>query len=597
MTDAAFLKDVVDRPGGPAEYVSLFLSQGCHDPWAGAVVITGVTFLICMTTRGLLRSVTDRDVSPWVYYVPGVLLLMLENQYGYHLITSVALLTALAFAVVYVRMKTRRAWVRLAVFAALAAALYYLAGGMVVLFGVLCGVFEVWKSRAVVRGVTWMVTASALPLGVAAYSYDVGFAEAYAPLLPWRADVVDRFSAMLTLPEWPGEGLLALSPGFRWALLLFFPLAMMWTAGRGRTGGRRTGWSVLSFTVFLAAAGLFTSLSVNDTCRKRLLIDYYAGEGMWDGVLRTAQSLHPERHDAFVMSEVNRALYHTGRLPYEMFRYPQRIDADSLCLAGPVSGRVVQTVPKSGTVFFELGHVNLSQRAAYMALEVFGGRPDILKRLVRINVLKGRPGVARSLLNVLARNPLCRRWAADFRRRLDADPVTASDEEIRRVRPLMVTAGHGFPDVTPVGFNPEDLFLQLLAQNPDNRMAFEYLMGFCLLTRQTDKVLAHLGRLEDFGYSGIPRHYEEAVLLYQDSHPDVPPDLHGRHISDDARERMKAFRRDCDSFERLRGSDHAAAFEKLKAQHGRDYFFYFRFRFAVAETLPFRPDAVTGASP
>ena len=63
-------------------------------------------------------------------------------------------------------------------------------------------------------------------------------------------------------------------------------------------------------------------------------------------------------------------------------------------------------------------------------------------------------------------------------------------------------------------FNDDRFFTDLLKKNPSNRIAFEYMMAYYLLTRQTDKIAANIHQLDDFGYEKIPRYYEEALVIY-----------------------------------------------------------------------------------
>ncbi|MHC4722152.1 MAG: DUF6057 family protein, partial [Planctomycetota bacterium] len=70
----------------------------------------------------------------------------------------------------------------------------------------------------------------------------------------------------------------------------------------------------------------------------------------------------------------------------------------------------------------------------------------------------------------------------------------------------------------------------LLEKNKLNRMAFEYLMAWYLLNGRLEDFTQNLNRLDDFGYTDIPRHYAEAVLLYTGITGRIV-DLHGRKIN------------------------------------------------------------------
>jgi tetratricopeptide (TPR) repeat protein len=52
--------------------------------------------------------------------------------------------------------------------------------------------------------------------------------------------------------------------------------------------------------------------------------------------------------------------------------------------------------------------------------------------------------------------------------------------------------------------------------HPDNRMAFDYLIAWCLLERQAFPMLPdYLGHLKEAGYTVLPTHVQEALLTYE----------------------------------------------------------------------------------
>ena len=95
-------------------------------------------------------------------------------------------------------------------------------------------------------------------------------------------------------------------------------------------------------------------------------------------------------------------------------------------------------------------------------------------------------------------------------------------------------------DLAHEGLPAEGLLVQLLRCNPTNQMAFEYLMAEYLMNSEVNNVVDRLWQLDSFKYAGIPRHYEEAVLLYQKTSR-TPVELHGRSIRPETIERFRQF--------------------------------------------------------
>ena len=104
-------------------------------------------------------------------------------------------------------------------------------------------------------------------------------------------------------------------------------------------------------------------------------------------------------------------------------------------------------------------------------------------------------------------------------------------------------------------------------------MAFEYLMAWYLLTGQLDKFIENLDRLDDFDYSEIPRHYEEAILIYEVL-TDSKVDLKGRQICNKTYQRARDFSSISNKF---RGRNEVTAMRATAPYFGDTYFFYYNF--------------------
>jgi len=104
-------------------------------------------------------------------------------------------------------------------------------------------------------------------------------------------------------------------------------------------------------------------------------------------------------------------------------------------------------------------------------------------------------------------------------------------------------------------------------------MAFEYLMAHYLLTRQLDKLAANLHRFEDFSYTRLPRHCEEALMIYLATGGPQDVDLGKREISPETQRRFNEFVR----IERQYRGNTSAAFAALYPDFGDSYFFCYIF--------------------
>ena len=250
-------------------------------------------------------------------------------------------------------------------------------------------------------------------------------------------------------------------------------------------------------------------------------------------------------------------------LGYEMFGHPQTPDSLFFTRVGKILDW------KKYDVYFDMGQMNLAEHGLGEAMERFGMRPEILKRLALVNMVKDKIPIARIYLGKLSRTLFHARWANKYLSRLQQDPNLSTDEQIQHLRKLMITPDHD--EYFGIQSPPEQNLLALLNRNSHNRMAFEYLMAFYLETGQLDRFIRNLYRLNDFNYKKIPRAYEEAILLYQ-SLKKKPVDLNGRTISSESRMRF-------DDFSRVYLGKYAAkkkpALNEMAKSFGNSYFFYY----------------------
>lgn len=117
-----------------------------------------------------------------------------------------------------------------------------------------------------------------------------------------------------------------------------------------------------------------------------------------------------------------------------------------------------------------------------------------------------------------------------------------------------------------------DILATLSDTNKFNRMAFEYSMAWYMLTKQLEKFVQNLDRLDDFDYPHIPRHYEEAILIYKlITKKQIEPA--GYQISQQSHQRYKDF-----MLNYARPKANKIALQYLVTNYSNSYFFYYFFR-------------------
>lgn len=133
----------------------------------------------------------------------------------------------------------------------------------------------------------------------------------------------------------------------------------------------------------------------------------------------------------------------------------------------------------------------------------------MLQRLAQTNLINGDYEVARKYLVALQKTLFYRDWANETLALMGDEKAIARHPEYGRLRQSAYRQNFYFSDhVTP------EMLQSLFADNNDNRLAYEYLMAYCLLTGDLDTFANNVGFGEKLGYRAIPRHFQEALLLW-----------------------------------------------------------------------------------
>lgn len=497
------LKAFAAYPGGPMNLVAGALAQADRLDWLGAGVFTLVCGLAYLLSRWVLHQASGTDPGN-LALLPVFALLLLENQYGSPaLAIGGSFIVVMAATAAYLRLARRFtiAW-RVAGAGLVSALVFYLCGlWSAVLFAWVSVVFLGLREKRWTAALLSLVSAAAFPVGFLLLA-DVAPARL---LNPWQGRV-----------DWVVTAGLYLSVGLLTVVLKWLPrLPSAAAASKQESRRKRAPSGATPFllhsgarkaAVFLALAagwaGVWLSFKSNE--KMMLAIDYCGSHAQYSQVLalaRQAKELGPAAE-----SWLHLALFHTQRLGDDLFTFQNQTGWEVL----PGLSQGLMACRPQSRVLLDLGLVSDAEHLAHEALEIEGNRPDLLYLLAKVNILKERPEAARIFLNVLARMPFETKHAAELRGKLVEDPKLAGDSELAAIRSRMISA-----DLTHQVFPVDALLSHLLAANPKNRMAFEYLMARHLLNLDMEKLVSRLSQLDSLGFSSVPRHYEEAWLLHQ----------------------------------------------------------------------------------
>ncbi len=567
-----FFEAFLDRPGGLVAYAGVFLAQLNCLNWLGALLFVLSDCAVLVAALVCLARVSGRAPG-WVSLVPVFVLLLLRNGYGRPVpAITVGLFLALAAAAVHLAVPWSRLWLWTTVGGLVSTLLFLLAGlWSALLFAVLGCLYAVVRARHRAAGLGCLVLAAAAP-GVALAT---GTVELAGLVKPWPDGIHWVLAAALYASVPLAAAGLALVPQRAAA-----QPAQLWTAspanaapapGPGRWA-RAARWRMAGIPLLFLLGCAVVGLAFDGRRKLLMEIDYRAGRGEYEAVLAAARRVKVLDHPA--KARLLLALYHTGRLPDDLFSFHDLVEEAPLERFGEEFR--AQTQP-----LFELGLINDAEHTAHEALELEGDRPDLLRLLAHINLLKDRPQAAQVFLNVLSLVPFQGQPANDAWP-TSAPQVPVTDlARLTGLRARMLT-NDVLHDGLPVG----RLLELVLAAQPTNRMAFEYLMAYHLLDLELKEAVRHLRLLDRFDYPRIPRAYEEALLLFEQT-AGIRVELNGRTIRPETLERFRQFREAVRQFTG-RAEDQAA----LAAAFGDTYWYYYyavRSRLSAAEAQAARP--------
>ena len=616
-----FFKSFFVLPGGPIEYLAALVSQAYYYSWSGALVVTATAAALGWAASELMTAVAGVRVR-LIWGPPALVVLALTSRYVHQLAPLAGILVSIWLAGLYVRASGPGRAIRLGTFLACSGPLYYVVGPPYALYALLCAIVELGTQRGRALSLCYATFAGALPYLLGPYALEVASTGIHPGLV--RMPVTTRV---------PGQSALVGLGGY---LLAAAALGVFWRSREGaRPGSHSSGprpataadasrpddkpraedpaaseeapslrgrrlrlHELLARPSSELLVALIAAISVaifsfdGDRARMRR-ISRAANKRQWPEVLWEARSVGRNEFPFQAVHATTRALFEVGRLPDEMFSFPQHPGGYLLAWGMPSRRQAVirtRLVPPSRGVienfateewFFkrlahfntisdlplQLGLVNEAEHEAYEALDRLGEQPAILARLALVHLTKGQPEAARRFLEALRTYVHYRDYAENILRHLETDPGLSADPYLDYLRSVRLK-----PEAGILGSCIEDRFEALLRRNKRNRMAFEYQMAFYLLNLLLEDFVEHLDGLDALDYPDIPRHYEEALLIHEDLTGEKV-NLRGREIRPRTR---RAFHELTRTLADLRQPEsRPSARQAIATNFGNTYFFYY----------------------
>jgi hypothetical protein len=180
-----------------------------------------------------------------------------------------------------------------------------------------------------------------------------------------------------------------------------------------------------------------------------------------------------------------------------------------------------------------------------------------------VNILENNADVAERYLYMLQKTMWHRAWAMDHRQYLVDNSALLSSPRYHYLKDAVPTSDFLVSPIEPV------LCLEELLRSSRNKMAFEYFMSYCLLDGEISPFMKHLYLLNNFGYTEMPRHFEEAILIYLQM-VGRESSLPGVNVSDETIRRFADFNQIFQKYDKNK----KRAYNELREKYNDTYWFY-----------------------
>ena len=603
-----FFRDIAILPGGITTYGDNFLFQLNAVPWLGSLSTVAVSFLIGVFSFRIIAAITRVRLAFFIV-VPMFFVLCTLNQF--RIIPLTKLLAALAVADVFIRLSGKNAFVRSVLFF-LVSCVYMLAVNQLYwLFVALCMTYEMLRREDRWRGTLYAAMAIVILLiDYRYFSYLVNI-KVEAPFSA-LAGAVHRGS-VIEAAMFIGLALLAVAVAYKkraisgimllpifiigyvdlrtWLpsskalffLLLGAPLAIeLFSSLKILKTVRWPDWTKEASITFLSLLGVMAiSLTFNEYWSSVFKLNLFSAKQQWSAVLQEAQKPSLANAEPIMVSPfILEALHHTGGLPDDLFKYrhlypPYAANVTPEMLREDLEqGKYMVNLPQNARVCFELGLINYAELTAYDVLEYRGDLLSSYQLIALIYLLKGNFEASRHFLAKIQRNLLSSAWAERYLAYADDPKRMEGDGYLTAIKSRMLLTDDPADSLArrPPFF---EIAQRLIAHNPENSMAREYLMSSYLLNGQIAKIYGTFFQGDSsaapMDTAAVPRVCQEAALMYLEATGQMAPPAAARRILETTASDFMEY----SDFMRNRASGMPVNTMGYKRKFGASYLYYY----------------------
>ena len=497
LFDNTYVWDIVRLPGGVADLLGRFCTQFFLYAWVGALIIALLLSAVQLLTLRLLNYQLSIIHYPLLYalsFVPSFLLwlfLLDENA----LLGGVwaVLLTLLASWIMSWSFGRLDVWsfggwgkaLRLIILFAAIPILYWIVGPICVLFFLLQVLNPI--SFASSQSSKFKVQSSIVAFVLLAILLFI--LASHIPVQPrslWFGIHYHRYPTVIPVLLWS-------------AALSVFVLALIARFFNKPATSKSQNLKTLLFCALCFLCGLCAVWKYSNLKAEKVMqYDFMARHQQWNRILATINAEKPNNQIGVTVQ--NLALGMHGLLADHLFEFNQN---GILGLLPDVQSDATSPLP-TAEAFYQLGMINVAQRTVFECQEAildFQKSGRCYKRLAQTNLINGKYEVARKYLTALQKTLFYRDWANETMALLGDEKAIAKHPEYGRLRQFAYKENLVLDRDSSRSANPSEIdgsrltgefyfsdhvtpemLESLYYGNTDNRLAFEYLKAYYMLT-------------------------------------------------------------------------------------------------------------------
>lgn len=489
LTTGDYFMDLAVKPGGIADYLGAFITQFFLFSWAGAAMLS----VLLMLLQRLIFSVGNHvyPFRSWfaLSFIPPIFYWILLCNENFMPAGIISVLITLGAWKIYFNLKTLPA--RYVYVMAIIPVIYWMAGGSVIFFALGCLAVEWIREHSLKKKLIVTLPSLVILAGI------FFLAKALLPQYPFFRLVYGtdffRFPVLYPSGVW-----------VMWIMCLIIPFSGFLLPSRFRKEKNASlAGILLSLGIFCLGSYM---VAVNTEISKEdiMAYDHYVRMQQWEKAIAKADRKTPS--SPLSVACLNLSLCKSGMMSDNMFHYYQNGPEGLI----PTFVRDFTIPMISGEVYYHLGFINTAQRFAFEAMESLpnywkSGRS--VKRLAETNLINGQYEAARKYLIILQHTFFYKAWANYVIGFLEDEEGINSHPEWGTLRKHRTKTD--FFDSE----QEKDMMLGiLLQQDMTHYMAYEYLLAYCLLTKDLKRFEEYFPLGMELRYARLPVSYQEALL-------------------------------------------------------------------------------------